>query len=581
MFDILLKLKWYFKKHKVKYSVILVLLLMQNVLDTLPPLFLGRVIDQISSGEMTSELMWQSVGLLMLITLFAFLFNFTWAYLLFGGAYDIERIIRTRLMGKFLLLSPSFYERNKTGDLMAKATNDLRSINMSLGFGVMTLLDSTAFLLTIIIMMGATISWPLTFLSMLPLPLLAVIEAKIGGRINETHRESQKSFGAMNDSVLEVVEGVRLTRSFVQEKAESMRFKEMTGDYLSKFMRVERLDALFQPLTIIITTASFIVAFLYGSVLVNQGEITTGNIVAFNIYLNMLVWPMFAIGILFNIMQRANASYNRIMDVLEEVDDVGNDATKKAVSTAMNFEEVSFMYPTGQRESLKNINIKIKAGETLGIVGKTASGKSTLIKQLLKFYPSGDGHLIIDGINVSELSKSELRNKLGYVSQDNFLFSRTVKENILFGRPYATEEEMYEAIRLSAFDQDLKNMPKGLETLVGERGIALSGGQKQRISIARSLIKNPDILILDDALSAVDAKTEKRVIRNIQENRKDKTTIIVTHRLSAVQHAELIIVMEDGAVIDIGDHETLSSKDGWYSVQNSYYETGGEQNGRD
>lgn len=575
MFDILFKLKWYFKAHKVRYSVILVLLLMQNVLDTLPPFFLGRVIDQISSGDMTALLMWQAVGILMLIILLSYFFNYTWAYLLFGGAYDIESIIRTRLMNKFLLLSPSFYEKSRTGDLMAKATNDLRSVNMSLGFGVLTLLDSTALLFTIIIVMGVTISWPLTFLAMLPLPLLAVIEAKIGKKINMTHRESQKSFGAMNDSVLEVVEGVRLTRSFVQEEAESKRFREMTSDYMKKFMTVERLDALFQPLTIVITTASFIIAFLYGSVLVNQGGITTGDIVAFNIYLNMLVWPMFAIGMLFNIMQRGNASYNRIMDVIDEVDDVGNERGKKAVSTKMSFEDMSFTYPTGKRQSLKDINIELKPGETLGVVGKTASGKSTLIKQLLKFYPSGEGNLVIDGINISELDKSELREKLGYVSQENILFSRTVRENILFGRPGATPHDMHEAIRLSAFDQDLKNMPDGLETLVGERGIALSGGQKQRISIARSLIKDPDILILDDALSAVDAKTEKRIIQNIQESRSHKTTIIVTHRLSAVQHADLIVVMEDGEIADIGDHNTLSAKDGWYSVQHSYYQTGG------
>ncbi|MFD2829602.1 ABC transporter ATP-binding protein [Corticicoccus populi] len=575
MFDILIKLKWYFKKHKLKYGVILVLLLMQNVLDTLPPLFLGRVIDQISSGSMTQELMWESVGLLLSIILISYLFNYTWGYLLFGGAYDIESIIRTRLMGKFLLLSPSFYERNKTGDLMAKATNDLRSVNVALGFGVLTLLDSTVFLLTIVIVMGVTISWPLTFLAMLPLPLLAVIEAKIGKRINETHSESQKSFGAMNDSVLEVVEGVRLTRSFVQEDAENKRFRKMTGDYLDKFMKVERLDALFRPLTIIITTASFVTAFAFGSVLVNRGQITTGDIVAFNIYLNMLVWPMFAIGMLFNIMQRGNASYNRIIDVLDVVDDVGDDAVEKIENTSMNFSDVTFRYPTGDRESLQDINIELKAGETLGVVGRTASGKSTLIKQLLKFYPSGSGQLIIDGVKVSELSKSELREKIGYVSQENILFSRTVKENILFGRPDATEEEMFEAIRLSAFDQDLKNMPQGLETLVGEKGVALSGGQKQRISIARSLIKNPDILILDDALSAVDAKTEKRIIESIQKSRADKTTIIVTHRLSAVQHADLIIVMDDGEIIEIGDHKTLSSKEGWYSTQHSYYQTGG------
>ncbi|AKG73874.1 ABC transporter ATP-binding protein [Salinicoccus halodurans] len=575
MFEFLFKLKWFFKENKGRYISILLVLLIVNVLEVIPAQLIGRAIDFISTGEITTMLMWQLISIFAAVILLSYTGGFLWQYLLIGGAVKIESIIRMKLMRKFLMMSPSFFEKNKTGDLMARATNDLRSVHQATAWGVLTLIDSTTFMGTIILAMGITVSWELTFYALLPLPLLAVIEAKLGRKINAAHKESQEAFSHMNDSVLEVVEGVRLTRSYVQEEPEGERFKGMTDSYLNKFMKVERLDALFQPLTIIVTMISFMVAFGYGAVLANRGVITVGDIVTFNIYLNMLVWPMFALGMLFNILQRGNASLTRIDTVLETEDDVNDDGSLIVQDTDMNFDDVSFTYPLSTCQNLKSINIELESGQTLGIAGKTGSGKTTLIKQLLKYYPGGEGRLIIDGMDVAELSRVQLREKIGYVSQENILFSRTVEQNIRFGKPEATDEELMEAIRLSAFDSDLKRMPEGLGTMVGEKGIALSGGQKQRISIARSLIKNPDIMILDDALSAVDAKTEKRIIDNIRESRKGKTTIIVTHRLSAITHADIIIVMDDGEIAEIGTHTELMQNNGWYSTQSMYYQTGG------
>ncbi|WP_394121650.1 ABC transporter ATP-binding protein [Planococcus donghaensis] len=569
MFDVLWKLKWFFKENWLRYTTAVVLLFIANILEIIPPWLIGVAIDAIAQEQLTAELMWQYIVVLAVALVLAYLINFVWQYQLFGGAYVIERQLRSSLMGHFLKMTPTFYEKNRTGDLMARATNDLKAISETAGFGILTLVDSTLYMATIIIAMGMLVSWELTFLAMIPLPILAIIVQMLGKKIHVRYMEAQEAFGDMNDSVLESVGGVRVIRAYVQERASEQQFADMTDDVYEKNMAVERIDALFAPVTKVLTSISYMIGLGYGAFLVAEGVMSLGDLVAFNVYLGMIVWPMFAIGELINILQRGNASLDRVNETLDYPEDVTDpkEPAKTGRPERIGFKDFSFTYPQSSSINLQGINLSMNSGQTLGIVGKTGSGKSTFVKQLMREYPTGQGSILMNGIELKKLTKDQLRSWVGYVPQDHVLFSRTIRENILFGKSDASEEELIDALRLSYFEKDLALLPSGLDTLVGEKGVALSGGQKQRISIARALIKDPEILILDDSLSAVDAKTEARIIENIQAERSGKTTIITTHRLSAVKHADWIVVLDDGKIIEEGTHDDLLKANGWYNEQ--------------
>ena len=569
MFSVLKKLSWVFKENWQRYVVAISLLIIVGILDVLPPKLIGMAIDDIHVGTISAGKIIRYLCLLLVIMISSYGITYIWQYKLFGGAFLVERKMRSRFVNHLLKMTPAFYEKNRTGDLMARATNDLKAISTTAGFGILTLVDSSVWMLTLLLTMGFFISWKLTLAAILPLPIMAILMKIYGKRIHTRFMEAQDAFGELNDRVLESVAGVRVIRAYVQEKADSGRFHDLTEDVYHKNIKVAKIDALFDPTIKVLVGISYLFGLGYGAYLVFHQAITLGNLVSFNVYLGMLIWPMFAIGELINVMQRGNASLDRVNETLIYEEEVSNPVKPVSVAAAerIDYRKVTFRYPSSKTNNLENIDVGLLQGQTLGIVGKTGSGKTTFIKQLLRQYPLGEGEVSIAGVPLEEQTLNQVRSWIGYVPQDHVLFSRSVKENILFGRNDASDDDLDKAIDLAAFRKDLEMLPEGLSTLVGEKGVALSGGQKQRISIARALIKNPEILILDDSLSAVDAKTEKRIIDNIRDVRTDKTTIITTHRMSAVQHADHIIVLDEGRIVEEGTHEQLLDQGGWYSEQ--------------
>lgn len=566
------KLDWFFKQEKKSYILAVIIVLLNYGFILIPPYMVGHLADRIMQEQIDLPYLYRAIGFLLIVIVAGYVASYFWSYYLFRGAARIGYRTRLRLMRKFLVQSPIFYENNSTGSLMGKSTNDVNALRDFAGFGVMAALDAVAYPIALIGVMLFTTSPVLTIVSVLPLPLLILFSRYVGRKLYAEFDKAQQMFDEMNDSVLENVSGVRVIRAYNREENEKRRFHERADNLYRQNMKVSVLNALFTPAVRIVPGISYIIALVIGAVLIGRGQLTIGQLISFTVYLSMMVWPMFALGEYINVSEMANASADRIREVMVYKEEVEHDPNRPVYpgGGAISFRDVSFSYPKAEQAALKEIRFHLPHGKTLGIVGKIGSGKSTLVKQLLHLYPIQEQGIFLGEKSLEEWQTKSVREKIGYVPQNHVLFSRTVAENIAFGKNGAAPDDILRAARSSDFLKDLAFLSEGMETMAGEKGIALSGGQKQRISIARAMIKEPEILILDDSLSAVDANTEAKILQNIRAERQGKTTLIVAHRLSAVLHADLILVMDAGRITESGTHAELYAKGGWYREQFDY-----------
>ena len=577
--SIIQKLWWFFKLEKRRYLVGIVALVLVSVLNLIPPMVMGRVIDAITSGRLTQDELLLHLFYLLLAAFGMYYLRYVWRMYILGTSYRLGQIMRSRLFEHFTKMSPAFYQNYRTGDLMAHATNDINALTRLAGGGVMMAVDASITALVTLLTMLFSISWQMTLVAILPLPFMAYATSRLGRKTHKAFGESQAAFSELNNKVQESVSGIKVTKSFGYQSDELASFQEVNDLTFQKNLQTMKYDSLFDPMVLLFVGSSYALTLLVGAFMVQAGQITVGNLVTFISYLDMLVWPLMAIGFLFNITQRGKVSYQRIESLLSQESPVNDPESPLDGIENGRLDYAIDRFAFEDEETLKDIHFSLEKGQTLGLVGQTGSGKTALIKLLLREYDVDQGAIYLNGHDIRDYRLADLRSLMGYVPQDQFLFASSILDNIRFGNPDLPFSKVEEATQLAQVYQDIQAMPEGFDTVIGEKGVSLSGGQKQRLAMSRAMILNPDILILDDSLSAVDAKTEFAIIDNLKETRKDKTTIITAHRLSAVVHADLILVMQNGQIIERGTHEDLLALDGWYAqtYQSQQLEMKGEE----
>lgn len=559
----------YVKKHPLVYTIGTICAIVSSLLLLIPNYIIQLFVDGIVESTLTSPLLTQYLLIFAAAMVAMYVFDFLWVILLFGQAIRYQKELRTDMFRRLLQLRTPFYESFRSGDLMTRMTTDIDFMGTSVGYGFMLIVADGSMMLSVLTIMTITISWQATLLSTIPLLIFGVIVYYLGMEVDRRYDKGRDAVAQLSNEVLEVVDGIRVMRAYGKKALEQSRFQEKTERVVAKANSLILINGAFRQVARLFTGISISLGLIYGGQLVGNGQMSVGQLVTFQIYLGMLNGTIWGMADLMAVYQQGKVSYRKIHE-LQHADDLIEKEGKRTIERidSIDFKEYQFTYPGDESSTLNNVTFSLKRGQTLGIVGKTGSGKSTLIRQLLRQYPvSEQGEMLMNGHPITDYIISDLEALIGYVPQEHILFSKTVRHNIIFGNAAADETSLDKAIATSDFTKDLARMDEGLETLIGEKGVAISGGQKQRVSMARAIIRDPELLILDDSLSAVDAKTERAIITNIQTVRQDKTTIIVTHRLSAVSHADYILVIEDGHISESGTPDELIESKGWYYQQ--------------
>ena len=542
-------------------------LLANDLMKAALPLAIRGGIDSLMKGFRLS-LLFEFAALVVLLSLVKGVFQYWMRVILIGISRDIEFDLRNDMFSHLVTLSQDFYGRYRTGDIMARATNDLNAVRMMLGPGLMYFTE-TFFTAVFLIGVMARVDWRLTLFCLIPAPLVSVAVVLFGRRIHDRFEKIQKMFSDISSRVQENLSGVRVVRAYAQEEPEIRKFELLNQDYVAQNIGLARLSALFMPLLQALIGFGFLIVLVGGGYQLLAGRISIGSFVMFNTYMGMLIWPMIALGWVVNLMQRGTASWSRIMELMHEKpaiqrrDSLYSSSPSYSVLGALRFDNVEMKYPAGY--ALKDISLQIPAGSTVAIVGHTGSGKSTLVSLIPRLMDPTRGAVYLDGIDLRDLDPEWLRRQIGFVPQETFLFSATLAENIAWGVDSATDGQIARAAELAGLAPDIASFPAGYGTIIGERGITLSGGQKQRVAIARAILRDPKILILDDALASVDTLTEERILQSLEDVMRGRTTILISHRVSTVQNASRIFVIEHGEVAEQGTHAELILSGGYYA----------------
>ena len=578
----------YAKSRWLHYAAGILALAAVDLMNVYIPQFTGQITDGLKAGTIGMDGVWRLIGLIILMGAAMAAGRFGWRYFIFGAALDVRRRLQEDLFAHLEKLSMRYYNEHKTGDLMAHFTNDMRSVQMLMGPTVVTAFDATVMLVMVLGKMMFYVDMRLTLVAVIPLLLIMYGDYYYGKVMHRKFFAKQRAFSDLTDQVQEAVSGIRVIKAFVQERQELAAFARVNRLNQDRNMAVARTQALFMPLLDLVIGVSGLLTLLYGGYLTIAGEITLGQFEAFNLYIAMLVWPMLAAGECITFISQGMASLKRIRTILDEKPEIVDGAEVKDVAALrgeIDLDGLTFAYPDQEDVTvLDSIRVHVDQGSTLAVLGRTGSGKSTLANLLLRLYDTKSDMIRIDGRPICEIPLSVLRRDVAYVPQESFLFSDTLERNIAFGAERKSREEIQRAARDACIHSNIMDFPEGYDTMVGERGVTLSGGQKQRSAIARALLKDAPILILDDALSAVDTDTEEQILHNLRVNRAGRTTIIIAHRISTIQSADRILVLDEGRAAEYGAHEELMALGGIYrsihdkqQLEKQLREEGGEE----